>query len=363
MRAPALLVLALLGLPGCYSKVTGHDGKFTIAYMSSVQIEDFVKPIAPGAKLDVHAFANGGADDDDDKLTIRSATSSAPGVLAIDKVRGKTLTLRGVAPGVAEVTIVARGPDGAELRDSMFFHVAKPARHALEHACTDDREAIYLRGGNVDVFHDLTTADGRPVIGYGVVPVAVEPAGALELVTQPQAGRLYRYRGKGARGQVTVRSTVDDSKLTLRIVEPRDLKEAELFAPARMLVSQETYVWARLRDGATAVCNQTALTRARSLTPEVCAVSARLDSLADENRSQLATVTARRFGTCRVELTLPELAGGKGVVLTREIQIGKVEYPNDDADARSRWPLYAWFGALQALAIGLVVKAFRARRQ
>ena len=34
---------------GCYSKATAYGGKFTFAYESMVEHDNFVKPIAPGA--------------------------------------------------------------------------------------------------------------------------------------------------------------------------------------------------------------------------------------------------------------------------------------------------------------------------
>jgi hypothetical protein len=49
-------------------------------------------------------------------------------------------------------------------------------------------------------------------------------------------------------------------------------------------------------------------------------------------------VTALAFGVCKFQVTLPELAGGRGVVLNGEFAVGRVAYPGD---RRSEAPLFA----------------------
>lgn len=340
MRNAALaIVLAGLcaGVSGCYSRATGHDGKFTFAYASGVAVENFVKPIAPGAKLDVLAFANG----TDDELVVTSAKSSRPDVLAVDSVTRRLVVVKGVREGVADLEITARDAAGRTLVDRMFFHVRKPAVHALEHACTEEAEAVYVAGEPIDVFHGLATDDKLPVIGYGYAPVAVEPRGALDLVAQPQGSAVYRFRANKP-SKVRLRSTVDGSALTLDVVDRRDLKEGSLkcFGECKLVERRSTYVFASVRhsrDGAEhPVCNQSALTKAKSLTPDVCAVSANLDDEpdVDSNREQLAVVKGLKFGICKYELTLPELDGGRGLRLAGTMPIGREEWPREGgADA------------------------------
>jgi len=362
------LVVAGASSAGCYSKATAYEGKLTFAYASGIEVENFVKPIAPGAKLDVVAFENG----TDEELVITKATSSRPGVLAVDAVAQHTVTLRGVKPGVADVEITARDRSGRTLVDKMFFHVGKPTSHALEHACTEEPEAAYVRGADIDIFHTLATADRRPVIGYGYAPVRVEPSGALELTAQPQASALYRFRAPKSSARVTLRSTVDETALTLRIVEPGDLTEARLDYAPTLVEGESAYAVASVTLGQTTLCSQNALTKARSLTPEVCKVTAGFDDDPgqDANRDQLATITALAFGECRFEITLPELAGGRGVTLTGKTRVGRVEYPRSgDVAAPSpapRWTLLGhgratwtrlatWFAMSRLFVLGAVL--------
>lgn len=343
----ALVVTVVLGgaVSGCYSKATAYDGKFTLGYATGVQYENFVKPIAPGAKLEVVVFANGTVK----KMKVSKAISSKPGVVAVDSAGGDKIILKGVAPGVADLEVTATDADGNTLVDKMFFHVAKPAKHALEHSCTEAPEAAYVKGELIDIHHSLATSDGRAVVGYDYAPVKAEPADALKLVAQPQAWALYRFKAPAAR-TVTLRSTIDDKALSLRIVDRGELKDAELHQPDRMIEGSSEYVVAEVRFGAVALCTQNALTKAKSLTPDICTVTANLDDEPDEdhNREQLAVIRAHKFGECKYQVLLPELAGGKGIVLEGAAKVGRVQFPGERSAAApsaaqpSKWMLLGY---------------------
>ena len=331
----AVLGAASIGLSGCYSKATGYNGKFTFAYAAGLQFENFGKPIAPGAKLDLEAFANGS----EENLVITAATSSRPGVIAIGKVSSNHIVLVAGEPGVADIEITARDGAGNTLVDRMFLHVDKPAVHGLQHACTEGREAAWVVGEDVHVFHGLATRDGRPVIGYAYAPVRVAPEAALELLPQTQGVDAYTFRARAPNAKVSIRSTVDDTALSLRLVKRGELKDATLNCPndCRTFEGQSRYVVANVTLGETPVCSQNSLTKARSLTPEICSVTAKLEDEgeADENREQLALLKGLKFGICKYEVTLPELDGGRGVRLTGQAKIGRVEFPGEGAHATS----------------------------
>ncbi|MBS2020221.1 MAG: hypothetical protein JST00_45600 [Deltaproteobacteria bacterium] len=371
----ALVLVAVLGLAasGCYSKVTAYDGKFTLGYATAVQYENFVKPIAPGAKLDVVVFANGTVK----KMKVTAAKSSRPNVLAVVSAKEETIVLQGVAPGIAEVEVTATDAAGNTLVDKMFFHVARPAKHAIEHSCTEKSEAAYVRGESIDILHDLATSDGRAVVGYDYAPLKAEPPGSLKLVAQPQAWAFYRYEA-GAAGTATLRSTVDDKALSLRIVDRAALSEAELHAGEKMLEGGSEYAVGEVHHGSTPLCSQSALTKAKSLTPDVCTVTANLDDEpgVDSNREQVVLVRAHKFGDCRYQMILPELAGGKGIVLEGRTKVGRVQFPGDKASAPTpaptaprlfgyepeAWSRFGgWFFASRLVALAFVLGWLRGR--
>ena len=365
--AAGLLAALSVAASGCYSKSTGYHGRFTFAYAAGAEFENFVKPVAPGAKLDVVAFANG----TEDKLVITGATSSRPGVLAVKSVGERNVVLAAGEPGVADLEITARDPAGNTLVDRMFLHVEKPAVHALQHSCTEGRDAVYVQGDRVDVFHGLATSDGRTVIGYAYAPVRVEPAAALELIPQPQGASFYAFRASATNPRISIESTVDKSALSVRVVKRGELKEAALDCggDCRTFEGRSRYVVAHVSLGATPVCSQNALTKARSLTPEICSVTAKLDEDdgTETNHDQLAIVTGIKFGVCKFEVTLPELDGGRGVRLAGEAKIGRVEFPGDggrDHGQLLRSSASAWLvAAIGSIAPHILVLAFMAWTQ
>ncbi|MDB4940852.1 MAG: hypothetical protein JWP97_386 [Labilithrix sp.] len=351
------LALALL-TPGCYATSTAYDGKLTFAYAAGADFVNFVKPIAPGAKLDVVAFANG----TETKLVVIRASSSKPSVLTTALKDDTTVVLTGGVPGVAEITLTARDEQGRELTDRMFFHVQKPETHRLEHACTSEPRAIYVRGATVDVYHALQTADARPVVGYGYAPVTIEPPADVELVAQPQAGGFYRYRLPSRDARISLTSKVDASRIDVDVVDRATLTEAHLVRAddTRVFEGGSTYAVAQVTGpGNVTVCSQDALTRARSLTPDICTATARLDDAPDdENHEQIAEITGLAFGTCRYEITLPELDGGKGVRLEGKVRVGRYEFP----PARGAglitgpvWRMRAWLLGTSGWIVALLV--------
>ena len=121
--------------------------------------------------------------------------------------------------------------------------------------------------------------------------------------------------------------------------------------------------------GSTPVCSQNALTRARSLTPEICKVSARLDDGSDdENREQLAEIEGLKFGECELEVTLPELAGGRGITLHHKLKVGRTEYPGERGaaawirDAATSTSSWSAFLLTRLLALGTILFWLKARR-
>jgi hypothetical protein len=259
-------------------------------------------------------------------------------VVAVASVKDRVLTLKGVEPGVAEIEVTAKDESGAELVDKMFFHVAKPAAHRIEHACTEAADAAYVRGDDIDVFHRLATSDNRPLVGYDYAPLKIDPPRALELVAQPQGSALYRFRAPSPQARVTLRSTIDEKTLGFRIVDRGELGEAHLDVPPSLLENETSYVVASVKLGETPLCSQNALTKAKSLTPEICRVTARLeDGTDDSNRDQLALISALKFGICKFEVTLPELARGRGVVLAGEVKVGQVRFPGEGNRSWSEW--------------------------
>ncbi|WP_168210710.1 Ig-like domain-containing protein [Persicimonas caeni] len=325
----ASLLFASFTLTGCFSRLTGNEGQFTFGYLTDVQIENFNKPIAPGARLDLVAFENGS---DDKQYRVVEATSSNPKVLTVASVNGRHAVLEGVAPGSARITMTVRRADGTTLEDSVFMSVAKPTALELAHTCADTPKAAYVASDNLTVPFALHAEDGRAVVGYRYVPVDVEPKGALKFVSRPREFSEIVFRAGPPAEDVRITSKVDDTSLELRLVRRSDVDQIRpepATLQALTAVGYEQFVGFYPMAGTDPVCQSGMLTEARSLTPDICKVSADLDENGSNwNRAQMARVKGVGFGICRYEITFPEAAGGDGLTEAFTMPVG--QFPEGD---------------------------------
>ena len=330
-----MLALAVLLMAGCYSRLTGNTGRFTFGYLTDVELENFNKPLAPGSRLDLVAFENG---TDDETLPIISARSDKPAVLTVVSTNEHHTTIEALAPGHTRITVRARQPDGSIVEDSVFMHVAAAEHMQLEHTCTDTPKAAYLAGRTLAVPFQRTSGEGRAVVGYDYLPVSVEPAGALELLGRPRRFSEFVFRAGPAADPIRIRSQVDATTILLRTVRRSDVDRimpSPATQKARTVAGRKIAVRFTPMAGRDPVCQADLLTKARSLTPEVCHVSADLDENGSNwNRRQLAIVEGREFGICRYEIVFPEAAGGDGLRGVFKLPVGA--FPGDDDGASKR---------------------------
>ena len=106
--------------------------------------------------LDLTPFFN---DPDGDPLTWSAGTSESGAVaVAVSRQRG-TLTITGVAPGEAQVSVTATDNEGLEARQS--FHVVVPNRPPAALGTIADREIMVGDSESIDVAGHFTEPDGQ----------------------------------------------------------------------------------------------------------------------------------------------------------------------------------------------------------
>lgn len=348
-RQTFLLVAFALFVTGCMSKLTGVNQRITFAYLAAESIENFHKPIAAGARLDLHAME---LTDDDEAMTIVAAASHDPEVLSVECLENDRVVLLGRAVGSARIEVTARDRYGKQHTDVVDMSVRSPDHVAFGHSCTDELFAVYPAGTEITLPWAMYQEDERPLVGYGFHPFRATPAGAMEFLESRETGML-RVRTGAPRHRASIRSTIDDALLGLAFARPKDVDGITTDSDEMILLEgDEAFAFFRPTVAGVPFCDAGLETLARSKTPEICEASGKLDDDDDEesNRIGFAKIHARRFGHCEIEVVFPEAASGAGVAKTVTIPVGKL--PSASEEEQSPEP--AWWGALLALLAPLV---------
>lgn len=90
----ACWLLLLLLVPGCFSRITGDAGLLDLRYEADDAVENFNKPIAVGARLDLEVLLPG----EEETASLESVSSSAPDVLSVVDQGGGPSPSRPVDP-------------------------------------------------------------------------------------------------------------------------------------------------------------------------------------------------------------------------------------------------------------------------
>ncbi|WP_419949432.1 M66 family metalloprotease [Candidatus Palauibacter sp.] len=151
--AAALLLVAAPGL-GCGDEATAPPPEARNRRPVPTNLIP-AQELAVGETLTVDA-ATYFSDPDGDALAYEAESSNAGVVSA--SASGSTITVSGVAPGEAQVTIRARDPGGRQARQT--FSVLVPVPRTADHAAL---EAIYATLGGPDWINDDNWLSGRPL--------------------------------------------------------------------------------------------------------------------------------------------------------------------------------------------------------
>ena len=338
------------------SRLTGTQGRVTFAYPAVVDIGNFNKPIAPGARLLLKGLEVG---QDDEELRILRLTSHAPDVLAVVSVGPTSAVLQGVSVGGARLEMQARDRYGREFTDFVDMTVDRPDHAMFEHDCTDGEFAAYPANSEIEIPFGLSKKNGQPVIGYGFYPVRVTPKAALALDRTSDDQGALRFRSTGPRHRVALRSTIDDGILGLALVEPGDVDDFASSLGAT-IVGDETFAFFQPRVAGVPLCQSELLIRAKSRTPAICSATARLgEDGEDENRFSIVRVMGHAFGVCEFEVTYPEANHGAGVSRVLRLPVGKFPAMDDEHDTDVPW----WLAPLCALLVPIVFAPLVLRRR
>ena len=325
MTRPSLLLVALgaaLALGACRSRVTGNEGNLAFSYVADDRLEDFNKPIAVGARLDLRVEEAGRLE----PVPVVKAESATPETLAVVGSEGSMVTVEGKAAGTALLQVEAT-VSGQNLSDSVDLLVAVPEVLKLHHTCSEDRKGLYFTGQRIFLPFDMQRANGQPVIGYGFHPIAVEPAAALTVVAGAK-DQAFLHLDTGAEPvTATLSSTIDDTTLEVELVSEGAITGGRMFGedadkPVRAGHKSWRIVWPTV--GETPVCQPKVQVEVTGTSPEICAVSAVQTAREDDPLGTTwgwVEIDAQKPGTCTFDVTWPGGADGAGVTAPFEVSV------------------------------------------
>ena len=267
MRTLCLLAV-VSATAGCQSRLTGNEGNFVFSYWADDDINNFNKPIAVGAWLEVEVHTVGG----NQSVDLASASFDDPAVLNVSGFSGNTVTVEGTGDGSALLSVA----DGAGVTDSVNMLAATPEVVRLRHSCSDSDSAAYLVDQRFWVPFEMEKANGQPVIGRGYQPVNVDGAASLDGDDSTQQHLALDADAVG--GSLTISSQVDDTSLTANIVLATDvdgIAEPIAYVVEDIDVGDKDSFYVRPTVGADVLCQANMSKSVSSDTPEICSVTDR----------------------------------------------------------------------------------------
>ncbi len=310
--APAILVFAL----GCQSQLTGNEGNLVFSYTADDNIGDFNKPIAVGALLEVRVTEAGTRRG----VTIDEVMTDDGEVLAVESFSSDRFIIRGAGDGNTLVEVNATGPDGEVVTDSVNMRASTAAALEMWHTCQDQatRSAQYLAGATeVLMPYDMKNDRSENVIGYGIVPWSQEPVDSLAINGTSKDQAYIHVDIPSTTGTITLTSDLDDTTLTLEVVDPGQIDGTEVndVSALQSIIAEETRVFHFYPTvGGTRVCQSQVPMTVEEMTPETCEVRKVDDNPATiiVNESNWVSIKGLAQGDCSFNVVYPDGADGAG---------------------------------------------------
>ena len=214
---PLALLLALTSVACEFSK-TGEEGNLRFQYSTDDRLipPTFNRPLATGLRVEVRVTdAN-----TNEEVTVSSANSSATNILTVPMKSGSLITLQGESAGDADISIrTSRG-----VTDTIGVSVADIDKAELTNPGPllqpVDGTPQVLMGAKVPFPVTLKDASGKLLIGYGNLPVTVDPATAGSKVDRVDAAHVYLTFTE--LGDVMIRPQ-NGTPVPIRVIDPADV--------------------------------------------------------------------------------------------------------------------------------------------
>ncbi|HJN77814.1 MAG TPA: hypothetical protein QGF58_28105 [Myxococcota bacterium] len=304
-----MILAPLMGL-GCKSALTGNEGNFQFSYWADDWFNDFNKPVAVGASLDLEVRGVGSNSPVD--LTV--AAFDDPAVLEVSSFDGMNITITGTGEGLALLEVQG-DLDGESLPDSVNMQAKVPEVLLLGHLCDDGEDAAYIVDRDVVVAFEMQMENTQPVIGYGYYPVELTATSAA--VDHDSTSQIWITVSTGDTAEsVTMSSTIDAATLNMEVGlegEIDDIEDPIAWVIEDIDVGDTNAFFVRPMIEDLVVCQAGVEMTVESDTPETCTVAETDPEAEDEAEDGWFAVTGVSEGTCLYTVSYPGGADGDGV--------------------------------------------------
>ncbi len=306
-RLIALLPLVAIG---CQSGLTGNEGNFKFSYTADDDINDFNKPVAVGAFLDLEVHAVGTLS----PVELTAAAFDDPTVLDVVAFSGKDITIQGMGEGLALLEVEG-DVGGSSLPDSVNMQSKVPEVLKLHHTCTAGTDAAYIVERDIVVSFDMEMSNSQPVIGYGYYPVSLTGADATLL--DNNTSQVWIAIGTGTTSEtMEIVSDIDGTSLLMQVATEADIdgvEEPVAFVIEDIDAGDTNAFFVRPMLGDLVFCQSDVPMTVASDTPDICTTSAHDPDGDGEHETGWFNVTGVAEGTCQYTVTYPGGAAGAGV--------------------------------------------------
>lgn len=294
----AWVLCAVAMLSVACSRQTGARGELIFMYESPEAFENFNKPIALGAELEVFVH-----DVREDVPTqVLSVRTSNPKVLRVSGKAGPMFGLKAMRKGTSRVIVKARDASGEVRVDGFLMRVDDVARVELFDPCApegDGPHGVYLTGTKqVSVPWSRRSTKNEVLTGFGPVPVRVEPKGAARIrpIGNDQSGVLLDMPETPG----TFHLASDSGRVRFDVVDIASIDRVAGSGGAQFtVVGGWAFGAAMPMVGNRPLCAHELKHEVRSLTPSICAVK-------PAPWSGEAMILGKGFGICTYEVSFPE---------------------------------------------------------
>ena len=306
-----LIALCALTAVGCQSTLTGNEGNFRFSYWAVDWVNDFNKPVAVGAMLDLEVRGVGS----NTAVDLTAATFDDPLVLEVSSFASKDITILGTGSGLALLEVEGT-LDGETLTDSVNMQSKVPEVLELAHTCDGlADEAAYLVDHDIIVGFEMEMSNSQPVIGYGYYPVELTATSAT--VDHDSVSQIWISVNTGDVAEsVVMSSTIDDTTLSLELATEGQIdgvQEPTAWVIEDIDVGDTNGFYTRPLIGDLVVCQSDVNMTVESDTPDICAIHEHDPDGNGEYETGWFAVEGVAEGTCEYTVTYPDGAEGAGV--------------------------------------------------